>query len=193
MFRATWMRIYAVLGKVRPMYRYGVSALLLLFLLGAWRTVILGAMSEKLSHYQTEVANLEKHIELLEDIKRNNSLLNRAIGDLKGSLAIQPAGHQHSLGSNIDFVFKQAAQSGVMIGMCLPQEESDQGWCLEHKIFFDFDGTFDGIKRFFDEIAKQKRMIRCSRLYITKQDTGHLKAACILNFYTSKPKLRVYE
>lgn len=187
--RAPWVRLYSRLAQVRPIYRYGISALLLFLFIAVWRTSILGTLENKRMHYQTEVENLKNHLILLEGITHNNSLLNTAITNLKGTLSALPTTHQQTLGSNIDFVFNQAAQSGVAIAMCLPQDESDQGWCNEHTIFFDFDGTFDGIKNFFDQMAKQKRMIRCSRLYITKADSGLLKVACILNFYTAKPKM----
>ena len=188
-FRAPWVRLYSVLAKVRPIYRYGASALFLLLFIAIWRTTILATLESKRVHYKAEVENLKNHVLLLEGIKSNNTFLNNAIENLKKSLTALPASYQQSLGSNIDFVFNQAAQSGVAIGMCLPQDESDQGWCYEHKIFFDFDGTFNGIKNFFDEIAKQKRMIRCTRLYITKNDDDQLKVACILNFYTAKPEM----
>lgn len=184
-FRTPWVRLYSGLSRIQTIYRYSISGVVLLLLFSFWRITILTALEQTYKSYQSEVDDLKNHKKLLENIKVNNGFLNTAILNLKERLKILPTQKQ-SLGNNIDFIFNQAAQSGLMIDMCLPQDELDLGWCYEHTFFFDINGPFENIKHFFDQISQQKRMIRCSRLYITKLDAHQLKIACILNFYVPK-------
>ncbi|MEX0672065.1 MAG: type 4a pilus biogenesis protein PilO [Candidatus Babeliales bacterium] len=185
--RSSRARLYTFFARLGPMYRYGASGALLVLFLIIWRSTILVALEYQLTHYRSEVDSLKKHCDLLEEITANNARLSRAIQNLKTSCKSCSVAQRHSLGNSIDFVFNQAAQSGIMIGMCLPQEEKDHEWCTEQTFFFDFDGTFEAITNFFNAIAQQKRMIRCSRVHITKLSDGLLKVGCILNFYSMKP------
>jgi Tfp pilus assembly protein PilO len=184
--RGRWVPFFSALAKVRPLYRYGISVLLMVLTLCIWRVTILTALSTQYHHHESEINNLEKHIRLLKHIQQNNKILSEAIKHLKNTILTLPINLQQTLGSNIDFIFNQAAQSGLYIGTCLPQDEYDQGWCQEYTIFFDLNGSFENIKNFFDQIVHQNRMIRCSRLFITRNSSNSLNVACILNFYAPK-------
>ena len=189
LFRTGRLKLYNFFARMRPAYRYAIGFLFFLTLFVVWRMTMFAAINTKLTSYKTHVSSLDQHAKLLATIKKNNKHLKRAIESLEDALNNIPSNSKtDSLGSNIDFVFNQAAQSGVTIGICLPQAELDEGWCQENKIFFELDGSFSQVQHFFDAIACQKRMIRCSRIHIVKLSNGLVRVSSIFNFYTMCPK-----
>ncbi len=177
-------KLYAICAHTRAQYRYAASIAVVFGIAAIWYITVFSAFVDTHTAYRLEIADLHKHRALLEQIERNNGLLKKAIASIGEHMRALPHADSQELGENIDFVFHQAAHHGLHVGMCLPHEEQEHEWCTESKIFFDFQGTFDGVKKFFDAIAQHRRMIRCSRLYIEKIGDGMVRILCVMDFYT---------
>jgi hypothetical protein len=170
--------------QTRPLYRYLLTAFLLIIVLGCWWFGLYAYLEQSIANDRVALAQMNKQLIQLAQAERTCSNLSSRLPQLKEKISCY--GNKSCLPGfcqmQIDTVIDEAHKAGLQISSYEKDQETIQDYCRCSDVQFGFVGTLDSVVRFFSALRQSKALIECNSFSCDRIQDGNYNIFCKLAF-----------
>ena len=170
--------------QMRPVYRYMITACILIVLLGGWRFGLYAHIEQQITNDRAAIAQMNKQLIQLAHAEKMCEGLSGQIPQLEQKIALYsnkcclPGFCQ----MQVDTVIDEANKAGLHLTSYDKEQETTRDYCNCSDVQFGFTGSMDNLVRFFSALRQSQAMIECNAFSCQRGQDNNYASSCKLSF-----------